>query len=325
MAMKRNYGPKNRLLWDCWFFQKGGKIHVFYLQAEPSNDPGKKHGERVSIGHAVTENLIDYEELPAALEPGFGDAWDGLALWTGSVIGYEGRHYMFYTGRRNNERERWIQRIGVAVSDDDDLISWKKYGNNPVLEARGRYGMDNERNALGRLGAWRDPFAFRDPESGKHFMTISARLKGERKEYNGCVAIARMADPISWDLMFPIFAPGVYDEIECTQVIFFQGNYYLFFSTWAENYEPEFAKKAGARSGLHCYYSKNLFKGYKPVNGNGVVLDNGNEMYGVRLLQTDNASEFNAVGWLRTKEGKYAGVLSDPFRIRIEKGRVFKI
>ena len=310
-------------MWDSWFYRHDGQIHIFYLQARPPDDPAKKHEDRVSIGHAVTDDFVHYTELPTALEPGDGSAWDSLALWTGSVIEIGGKYYMVYTGRKNRESERWIQRIGLAISDD--LINWTKWKYNPVLEARGRYDMNNGTNALGKIGAWRDPFVFRDGKSGNYYMTISARLKGRETEYNACVAIAQMGMmPDLWDVMHPIFSPGIYDEIECTQIIQYRGYNYLFFSTRATNYKLSFAKKRGSHSGLHCYYSNKLLKGYKPVNGNGVVCDNGEKMYDIRLIE-DRDNEFVAVGWLRTQEGKYSGKLSMPFKLKIDGDRVYEI
>ena len=77
----KNYSPKGKKLWDSWFIREGDEYHIFYLQALPSDDPEKRHDDRISIGHAVSADLIDWKELPTALEP--GDSWDNFALWTG--------------------------------------------------------------------------------------------------------------------------------------------------------------------------------------------------------------------------------------------------
>lgn len=318
--MKDTYGPKGKLLWDSWFFQKGEDTHVFYLQAKPSENPYLKHDVVVSIGHAISKNLADWTELPAALEPGRGGVWDNLALWTGCVIEAEGRYFMFYTGRNSDSDKMWIQKIGAAESSD--LIHWEKDPGNPILEAKDWYEINNFKNKLGRIGTWRDPFVFFHEKRGQYCMTISARLSGKEKEYNACVALAVSPDLKNWKLEAPIFSPGVYDEIECTQVIERGGLWYLFFSTHDENYKPEFREELGGKfDGLHCYYAKDFLGPYQPVNGNGVVLPNGNEIYDVRLIP-GKGDEYDAIGWLKTEQGKYAGKLSAPFKIKISGGEV---
>ena len=77
--MAQNNHLQNKVSWDSWFIEHTGKSHVFYLQAERA-DNGEQHGEVVSIGHAVSDNLVDWEELSTALEPGKEDGWDDLAL-----------------------------------------------------------------------------------------------------------------------------------------------------------------------------------------------------------------------------------------------------
>lgn len=321
--MNANYSPKGKILWDSWFIRDKNKFHVFYLQAIPTKDPEERHNSRVTIGHAVSDDLINWNELPTALEPGENDSWDNLALWTGSVIKKDEKYFMFYTGRNRGEDQKWIQKIGLAGSDD--LLQWEKAKNNPIFEAEQYYYIDNEKNKLGKIGTWRDPFVFQDPKSKKYFMTISARVKNKAREYNGCVAIAESNNLTEWKILPPIFSPQVYDEIETTQVIFHNGFYYLFFSTFESSYEPNFAKEKDSFGGLHCYYSDNLFGHYKPVNGSGVVLGNEEEMYAVRLLH-DSDDVFFAIGWLnKSKVDKFIGKLTLPFTITIKEDKVYRL
>jgi len=201
--------------------------------------------------------------------------WDNKNLWSGCVARKDNTFYIYYTGENSNPSVSNIQKIGVAISKD--LNIWTKYDKNPILEADPRYyQMDNNKNVLGNVGAWRDPFVFKDQYSDSRYMTISARENTKGIKYNACVALAQSDDMINWNILPPIFSPGIYDEIEVTRIIYHNGYYYLFFTTYGRNYEPEFAKQHGAHDGLHCYYSDNLFGGYKPINGNGVVFDNVN-------------------------------------------------
>jgi len=319
--MEQFYSPKGMLLWDSWFIKKGNEYHLFHLQALPPKDPAKRHNNKVSIGHAVSTDLINWKELPTALKPGEGNAWDNLALWTGSVIEKDGKYYMFYTGRNKDPNLKWIQKIGVASSDD--LINWKKFENNPILEADNKvYEMKNGRNAIGKVGAFRDPSVFQDPRTKKYYMLIAARKKGPDTEYNGCIAIAESDDLVHWELLPPLINQGIYDEMEVPQMIIHNDIYYLFFSTHASNYKPDYAKKVGAFGGRHCYYSNTLFGEYKPVNKNGVVYNHENEIYGLTIV-SNNQNIFTALGWLnKDSSGRFIGKLSHPIKMEIKHDKI---
>jgi len=309
------------LLWDSWFIKKDNKYHLFHLQTLPLKDSEKRHDNNVSIGHAISTDLINWKELPTALIPSTGDAWDNLTLWTGSVIEKDGKYYMFYTGKNKNTNEKMIQKIGLAVSND--LINWKKHENNPILEADNKiYEMKNGRNAIGKVGAWRDPYVFQDPKTKKYYMIIAARKKGVDTEYNGCIAIAESDDLLNWNLFPPLIAPGVYDEMEVPRMIIHNGVYYLFFSTHATNYKPDYAKKVGVFRGKHCYYSEKLFGEYKPVNKNGFVYNHENEIYDLIIVSNDR-NMFTAIGWLnKDSNGKFIGKLSHPIKMEINHDKI---
>ncbi|MBD3260172.1 MAG: hypothetical protein GF334_00575 [Candidatus Altiarchaeales archaeon] len=316
--MDSGYKPEGKILWDSWFIKKGGDYHVFYLQTKATENPQDRHNSNVSIGHAASKNLVEWRELPYALEVGKPGSWDDLALWTGSVIKKGKTYFMFYTGRCR--KAFWIQKIGLANSKD--LISWEKYEGNPLLEAKKYYYIDNRKNRLGKVGAWRDPFVFWDEKSDNYYMLVSAREKNAGRQYNGCVAICSSKNLLDWKILPPIFSPKVFDEIETTQMIVKDGVYYLFFSTQKENLKPDYAEKNGLLGGLYCFYSNDLFGKYTPVNKNGVVLANEEKMYDIRLIHAEK-NLYHAIGWLnKTKNKTFEGSLSQPFKIKIEKDEV---
>jgi len=321
---ENNYAPVGKFLWDPWFINQGEFHHMFHLQADVEPDFNRRNISNISIGHAVSDDFINWEQLPTALKPGGVDEWDNDNLWSGCVAKKDDTYYLFYTGKNKNPEINNIQKIGVATSKD--LNTWNKHDKNPLIEADNKhYYMDNNKNELGNIGAWRDPFVFKDPTSEKRYMTISARDNTKGGEYSACVALAQSDDMINWDVLPPIFSPGIYDEIEVTRVVCHNGYYYLFFTTYGRNYKPEFEKKYGAHGGLHCYYSDNLFCGYEPVNGNGVVLDNGHDVYDVRILNL-NGNDFIGIGWLnRDSDGNFIGKLAHPIKIRIDGDKVEKI
>jgi beta-fructofuranosidase len=313
------YSPPGMFLWDPWFIRHKGKFHMFHLQARRTDNPESRHDDGVSIGHAVSRDLSSWEQRPTALQPGRSGEWDSLSLWTGSVIRKGKKFYMFYTGR--NGRQKNIQKIGLATSMD--LDSWEKHPENPILEADNLvYEMADDSNLLGKIGAWRDPYVFRDSRSRKYYMIITARKKGKKREYNGCIALAESRNLIDWRVRNPILAKGRYDEMETPQMVFHDGRYYLFFGVpWPKLYHPGWERKTGNRTGLHCYYSKDLFKGYRPVNRDGIAAEDASRIYSMRLIQ-DKRNTFKAIGWLHMGDEGFIGRLSAPGIVEIKKNKV---
>ena len=90
-----------------------GKWHMFY-QAYPPEHP-KQHW-----GHAVSDDLIHWEDLPYAIYPG-----PEQASFSGSVWIEEDRAIAMYHGTKAGSM--------VAVSSDPLLINWEKLTGKPVI------------------------------------------------------------------------------------------------------------------------------------------------------------------------------------------------
>jgi beta-fructofuranosidase len=134
-------------IWDFWLARDGEDYHVFYLQAPRSlGDPELRHFN-ASIGHAVSRDLREWSPLPDALRLGPPSAWDGHAVWTGCVIRHDNIWHMFYTGVHVGEDGLIEQRVGLATSTD--LENWRKYPDNPLIEADPRYYSRRDPGTLG--------------------------------------------------------------------------------------------------------------------------------------------------------------------------------
>lgn len=106
-----------------------GKYHMFYQY-----HPYDCHWGPMHWGHAVSEDLLHWQYLPAALAP--DEAYDRDGCFSGSAIALpDGRQLLMYTGvlqeRLRNGGVRDIQTQCLAVGDG---IDYEKYGNNPVLD-----------------------------------------------------------------------------------------------------------------------------------------------------------------------------------------------
>lgn len=90
-----------------------GKWHLFY-QAQPLGD------DRQHWGHAVSDDLIHWRDLPYAIRPGPEER-----CFSGSVLVEENRAIAVYHGVGAGTM--------VAVASDPLLMRWEKIGGKPVI------------------------------------------------------------------------------------------------------------------------------------------------------------------------------------------------
>jgi beta-fructofuranosidase len=128
-----------------------GKYHLFYQY-----NPYSSLWDTMHWGHAVSDDLVTWEYLPAALAP--DEEYDISGCFSGSALTLpDGRQLLMYTGCGSNKDDplgkgRWIQKQCLAVSTvtEDGTTEYVKYPGNPVLT-----GEDLPDDA--------DPYEFRDP------------------------------------------------------------------------------------------------------------------------------------------------------------------
>lgn len=94
-----------------------GRWHLFY-QAYPPEDP------RQHWGHAVSDDLVRWRDLPYAIYPGPEDC-----CFSGSTLAEDDRVIAIYHGTKAGTM--------VAVSSDPLLLNWEKLGDGPVIPMAG--------------------------------------------------------------------------------------------------------------------------------------------------------------------------------------------
>ena len=124
----------------------GGRLHVTY-----QHNPDAPRWGRMHWGHAVSEDLVTWRHLPLALSPEEGGP-DAFGCWSGSMVLDGGAAVLFYTGVRLDGALR-RQSICRAMNADDDLVTWSKDPDNPLI-AGPPPGIDPD--------LFRDPFVWRD-------------------------------------------------------------------------------------------------------------------------------------------------------------------
>jgi beta-fructofuranosidase len=90
-----------------------GQWHLFYQGFPPENP-------RPYWGHAVSEDLVHWRDLPYAISPGLEDS-----CWSGSTLVEEDRVIAIYHGHKLGNM--------VAVSSDPLLLDWQKVSDQAVI------------------------------------------------------------------------------------------------------------------------------------------------------------------------------------------------
>jgi beta-fructofuranosidase len=177
-----HFKPAHGYFGDPMPFFRNGKVHMFYcLLSEPVNPRYHR------IGHAVSEDLIHWEELPDSICPGRPCEPDDHLAATGSIVEKGGTFYCFYTGRRLTEyRER---RETICLATSSDLMHWKKHLANPVcVPYSDKFEITN----------WRDPWVCWNDEEKRYWMLITALFRQGPRERRGCLALATSTDLLNW-------------------------------------------------------------------------------------------------------------------------------
>lgn len=202
-------------------FAHGDETHLFYLSS-PAGTEDYPHRVRTSWQHAKSGNLVEWEELPTAVEPGPEGSYDGGGIWTGSVVEHQGTFYLFYTG--HHVGAEYPQTICLATSSD--LIEFVKHPGNPVLlPVSGTEPVD-----------WRDPYVFYNESEQKWWMLIAARKSTGPHWRRGCIMLATSDDLMTWNVEeSPLYAPGDTYCPECPELWEQSGKWYLVYSRFSEN------------------------------------------------------------------------------------------
>lgn len=118
-----------------------GEYHLFY-----QHNPYEKEWENMSWGHAVSKDLVHWEELPVALHPDkMGTMFSGSAVIdydNTSGFGKDGKPAMVasYTVETG---ERQVQCMAYSL---DNGRTWTKYANNPVIDSKEKWNSRDTRD-----------------------------------------------------------------------------------------------------------------------------------------------------------------------------------
>ena len=273
------------------------QYHVFYQY----NPHGPFHGT-IHWGHAVSDDLVHWRDLPVALAPTPGGS-DEQGCWSGCAVDNNGVPTLIYTGV-------FPQAVCVATSSDG-LVTWDKYPGNPVIA-----GLPAELSAPSG-GHFRDPYVWR--ADGGWYMVIGTKIEGA----GGLVLLYRSDDLLHWEYLGPILRGDVAQGEpfwtgtmwECPNLLDFGNKQALIISAQATHADL-----------LYAFYVTGVFspKGFA-AESQRILVHGGpaGGFYAPQVMRLDDG-RYVLWGWL--KEGRsehacleagWAGSLSMPLTVSL--------
>lgn len=263
-----------------------GMYHAFFQHNPHAPKWGQMHW-----GHAVSKNLIDWEELPIALYPD-KDYENTGGCYSGSAIVHDGMLYLFYT----SVSQELNQTQSVAFSKDG--VTFEKYENNPVIR---HFPVDGSSD-------------FRDPKvteiDGTFYMVC-----GSGKDGIGKILLYSSTNLLEWNYVGVLFEGKEFGcVLECPDFFPFQDKYILMFSQIGRS----------TRSTMFVYGDFDG-KNFRPISFHTPEI--GPHFYAPQTF-SDALGRRIVIGWLYSWQKKldegveYAGALSIPREIKMRDGKI---
>jgi beta-fructofuranosidase len=161
-----------------------GRWHLFY-QGYPPEEP------RQHWGHAVSDDLIHWRDLPYAIYPD-----PEQCCYSGATLVEEDRVIAMYHGTRAGNM--------VAVSRDPLLLNWEKLGDGPVIPM---YADDTEEARRQGPDGAPLPYRVHDPciwkKDGLYYSLSNGTLPGPGGKQFRANFLFRSADLVHWEYLHP--------------------------------------------------------------------------------------------------------------------------
>jgi beta-fructofuranosidase len=162
-----------------------GKYHLFYQY-----NPNGPFWGSIHWGHAVSSDLVHWDDLPVALTPSKKGP-DRNGCWSGCVVDDNGTPTALYTGLEP-------QTVCIATGDHE-LRNWRQHETPVISQPPAGLNLTGFPSITGHPSAdFRDPFVWREGE--RWLMIIGAGLR----EDGGTALLYDSADLRDWRYRHPI-------------------------------------------------------------------------------------------------------------------------
>ncbi len=271
-----------------------GQYHLFY-----QHNPDAAYHDAICWGHAVSDDLVHWRDLPIALRPTLPGV-DAEGCWSGCTVDDNGVPTIFYTGV-------YPQTVCVAKSQGD-LLTWEK-GDHPVID-----GPPAEMRDMSG-GHFRDPLVWR--ENGGWFLLMASKIEG----VGGMVLLYRSHDLVEWEYLYPLMVGDIHKAEpfwtgsmwECPNLLDFGDRRALIVST-----------QATPSDHLTPIYFTGTFEDNHFIAGAPAVLAHGYYFYAPQVMRTDDGRHL-MWGWIKEARSQrvsewagWSGLASLPLEVSLD-------
>ena len=287
-----------------------GKIHLFYQYHPYSEVWGPMHW-----GHCVSDDFIDWKELPVALAP--DQEYDAAGCFSGSAIETADGHALVYTGVKETKKEdgtkETLQQQCLAIGDG---LCYNKVKENPVISGKQLPdGFSKE--------DFRDPKIWKEGE--RYYLVAGSR----NEQGNGQVVLFTSENLTDWRYVSVLADnQGRYGTMwECPDFFQMGDKHVLLVSPMDMQADgKEFHNGSQSIAVIGTYDRKNFRLEYEQV----VLLDYGTDFYATQTLQTEEGRRI-MIAWMQSWDmlikpagQKWNGMMTVPRELELRDGVLYQ-
>ncbi|WP_332695509.1 GH32 C-terminal domain-containing protein [Halalkalibacter lacteus] len=187
-----------------------GQYHLFY-----QFNPAGPYWGGIHWGHAVSDDLIHWRDLPIALAPE-ADQVDPDGVWSGdSIIDDEGKPALFFTAGNDSMTPNQMTGLARSTFLDDhnyDLVDWIKHPEPVTIQEE---HIQTEKGTVWH-GQFRDPFVFKSGD--KWVQLVGSGIKDGEESVGGTALVYTSDNLIDWHYEHPLMIGNVFNYPETGDV-----------------------------------------------------------------------------------------------------------
>lgn len=290
------------------------RYHMFFQYY-----PYASHWNLIHWGHAVSDDLLHWRHLPAALAP--DQEYDRDGCFSGGAIELEdGRHMLMYTSVRKEEQPdhviREVQTQSIAVGDG---INYEKSEDNPVIDS-------DMIPAGGSRFDFRDPCVTRRPGGGYY-----CYLAGRDAHAGGQVLLYESDNGFAWNYVKTLIRNNDRFGVmwECPNFFGLDGKHVLIVS--AMDMLPKDLEYHSGNNAV-CLIGDLDEETMTFTETGSMSVDYGIDFYAPQTVLTPDGRRI-MIGWMqnvdafsiRASDAPWAGQMSVPRELCLRDGRLYQM
>ncbi|MDO4491150.1 MAG: glycoside hydrolase family 32 protein [Lachnospiraceae bacterium] len=293
------------------FYQ--GKYHLFYQYY-----PYASHWDSMHWGHAVSEDLLCWEYLPAAMAP--DQDYDKDGVFSGSAITLEdGRQLLVYTGvEKQLQSDGQYKEIQVQCGAIGDGLDYQKLEANPVIKG------DTVPEGSS-IYDFRDPKVWQKPD-GTYRLLVGNRAP----DGTGHLLLYKSEDACSWEFQ-KVFAKNegrLGSMWECPDFFELDGKGIVLISP--QDMLPQGLEYHGG-NGTVCLIGSYDADTDTFTEETNQAVDYGLDFYAMQTVLTPDGRRV-MIGWMQNWEtskahsdqDRWFGQMSLPREVSLKNGRLYQ-